>query len=146
MMNLDSLYQEIILDHYKKPLGSGLQDIFSGEAFHVNTSCGDEVTVRVLLDGNKILNMTHEGVGCSISRASASVLHALTKEATTETFQVLLDKFVDLMHSQGKVVPDEEVLGDAAAFAGVSKYPARVKCALLPWMAMKDAIEGAGNE
>ena len=145
-MNLDSLYQEIILDHYKKPLGSGLQDNFSGEAFHVNTSCGDEVTVRVLLDGNQILNMTHEGVGCSISRASASVLHALTKEETTETFHVLLDNFVDLMHSQGKVVQDEEVLGDAAAFAGVSKYPARVKCALLPWMAMKDAIEGAGNE
>ncbi len=145
-MNLDSLYQEIILDHYKKPLGSGLQDNFSGEAFHVNTSCGDEVTVRVLLDGNQILNMTHEGVGCSISRASASVLHALTKEETTETFHVLLDNFVDLMHSQCKVVPDEEVLGDAAAFAGVSKYPARVKCALLPWMAMKDAIEGAGNE
>jgi nitrogen fixation NifU-like protein len=145
-MNLDALYQEIILDHYKKPLGNGLQDVFSGEAFHVNTSCGDEVTVRVLLDGKQILNMTHEGVGCSISRASASVLHSLTKDATIDRFEILLDNFVNLMHSQGKSEPNEELLEDAAAFAGVSKYPARVKCALLPWMAMKDAIEGAVDE
>jgi nitrogen fixation NifU-like protein len=145
-MQLDSLYQEIILDHYRSPAGNGLQSEFTGEAFHVNTSCGDEVTVRVLIQNNRIVNMSHSGVGCSISRASASVLHNLTTGVTVTDFQKLLDDFVTLMHSQGKMIPDEEVLGDAAAFAGVSKYPARVKCALLPWMAMKDAIEGGSGE
>lgn len=145
-MNLDSLYQEIILDHYKKPAGNGLQDVFTGEAFHVNTSCGDEIKVRVLVSDGIITNMTHEGVGCSISRASASILHGLTVGVAISEFNSLLDEFVDLMHSQGKQEPNEEVLGDAAAFAGVSKYPARVKCALLPWMALKDAIEGEPNE
>lgn len=141
-MNLDSLYQEIILDHYRNPAGQGLQPNFTGEAFHVNTSCGDEVTVRVLVNNGQIEQMSHQGVGCSISRASASILHNLTKNISTDDFDNLLDGFVDLMHSQGKIEPNEEVLGDAAAFAGVSKYPARVKCALLPWMAMKDAIGG----
>lgn len=145
-MNLDSLYQEIILDHYKNPHGQGLQPEYSGEAYHVNTSCGDEVTVRVLVHDNKLEQVSHEGVGCSISRASASVLHDLTDRQAVATFYELLDEFVELMHSQGKVQPNEESLGDAAAFAGVSKYPARVKCALLPWMAMKDAIEGKNDE
>lgn len=145
-MNLDSLYQEIILDHYKNPHGQGLQPDYSGEAYHVNTSCGDEVTVRVLVGDNKLEQVSHDGVGCSISRASASVLHDLTDQQTVPTFYELLDEFVELMHSQGKVQPNEESLGDAAAFAGVSKYPARVKCALLPWMAMKDAIEGKNDE
>ncbi len=141
-MNIDALYQEIILDHYKSPHGQGLQSDFTGEAFHVNTSCGDEVTVRVLVSDGTIKEMTHDGVGCSISRASASVLHDLTDKQESSKFYELLDEFVDLMHSQGKIDPNEEILGDAAAFAGVSKYPARVKCALLPWMAMKDAMEG----
>lgn len=141
-MNLDSLYQEIILDHYKKPAGQGLQQDFTGEAFHVNTTCGDEVTVRVSVDDNRIQQMSHDGVGCSISRASASILYDLTKGISVTQFNTLLDEFVDLMHSQGKIEPNEELLGDAAAFAGVSKYPARVKCALLPWMAMKDALGG----
>jgi SUF system NifU family Fe-S assembly protein len=133
--------------HCAWPLHRKLGAVASSRAsFYLYNTKADVDVFLAALDGNQILNMTHEGVGCSISRASASVLHALTKEETTETFHVLLDNFVDLMHSQGKVVPDEEVLGDAAAFAGVSKYPARVKCALLPWMAMKDAIEGAGNE
>lgn len=145
-MNLDALYQEIILDHYKSPHGQGLQPDFNGEAFHVNTSCGDEVTVRVLVIDGTIKEMTHEGVGCSISRASASVLHDLTDKQESIKFYELLDEFVELMHSQGKTEPNEDVLGDAAAFGGVSKYPARVKCALLPWMAMKDAMEGNTNE
>lgn len=145
-MNLDSLYQEIILDHYKNPHGQGLQSEYSGEAYHVNTSCGDEVTVRVLVNDNKLEQVSHDGIGCSISRASASVLHDLTDHQAVATFYELLDEFVELMHSQGKIQPNEELLGDAAAFAGVSKYPARVKCALLPWMAMKDAIEGKNDE
>ena len=145
-MNLDSLYQEIILDHYRLPSGQGLQSDFTGEAFHVNTSCGDEVTVRVRVAAEAIEQMSHDGVGCSISRASASVLHQLTTGKSVAAFEHLLDEFVELMHSQGRVEPNEDVLGDAAAFAGVSKYPARVKCALLPWMAMKDAIEGEKNE
>lgn len=145
-MYLDSLYQEIILDHYRNPAGNGLQDKFSGEAFHINTSCGDEVKVRVLVQDATIIQMSHSGVGCSISRASASILHDLTKGVSVVEFNRLLDEFVNLMHSQGKMIPDEQILGDAAAFAGVSKYPARVKCALLPWMAMKEAIEGDSRE
>ena len=145
-MNIDALYQEIILDHYKSPHGQGLQSEFTGEAFHVNTSCGDEVTVRVLVIDGKIKEMTHDGVGCSISRASASVLHDLTENQDANHYYEFLDEFVELMHSQGRTEPNEEVLGDAAAFAGVSKYPARVKCALLPWMAMKDAMEGSSDE
>ena len=142
-MQLDSLYQEIILDHYKNPHGVGLHAPFDGEAFHVNTSCGDEVTVRVSLVDQVVTNMTHDGVGCSISRASASVLHDLVFKENIEKFSLALDNFVELMHSKGKTAPDENILGDAAAFVGVSQYPARVKCALLAWMALKDAIEGA---
>ncbi len=142
-MDLQSLYQEIILDHYKHPRGRGLRDPFAVEVHHVNPTCGDELTVRVVLDGDVVTDVSYDGQGCSISQASASVLyeqlvgHSITDDlATTDAFQ-------ELMQGRGQVEPDEDVLGDAVAFAGVAKYPARVKCALLAWMAWKDAVSQA---
>jgi nitrogen fixation NifU-like protein len=139
----DSLYQEIILDHYKHPHGRGLREPFGGEAHHVNPTCGDEITVRVALDGSTITDVSYEGQGCSISQASASVLHELlTGSSVADAFETER-VFVELMQGKGQVEPDEDVLGDGIAFAGVAKYPARVKCALLSWMAFKDATARA---
>ena len=138
---IDQLYQEIILDHYKRPHGRGLREPFAGEAHHVNPTCGDEVTVRVTSD---LSDISYDGLGCSISQASASVLHELLTGTSAEQAARVHAAFVELMQGRGQVEPDEDVLGDAVAFAGVAKYPARVKCALLPWMAFKDAAARAG--
>jgi nitrogen fixation NifU-like protein len=140
-MMLDALYQDIILDHYKHPHGRGLRDPFDGEAHHVNPTCGDEITVRVVSDFSDI---SYDGLGCSISQASASVLHELLIGKTSAEIASIQEAFVALMQGRGQVEPDEDVLGDAVAFAGVAKFPARVKCALLPWMAFKDAAARAG--
>ncbi|MEU6207708.1 SUF system NifU family Fe-S cluster assembly protein [Micromonospora musae] len=147
-MQLDQLYQEIILDHYKHPHGRGLRDAEGGantaEAHHVNPTCGDEVTMRVATDGSVLTDISYDGMGCSISQASASVLHELLSgRRAGEAFEVH-EAFVELMSGRGQVTPDEDVLGDGVAFAGVARYPARVKCALLPWMAFKDAAARAG--
>ncbi|MDI6105392.1 SUF system NifU family Fe-S cluster assembly protein [Actinoplanes sp. NEAU-A12] len=140
-MMLDGLYQEIILDHYKNPHGRGLRDPFDGEAHHVNPTCGDEITVRVSADLSEV---SYDGLGCSISQASASVLHELVQGKDVASAAEIHHAFVELMQSRGQIEPDEEVLGDGIAFAGVAKFPARVKCALLPWMAFKDAAARAG--
>jgi nitrogen fixation protein NifU and related proteins len=137
----DQLYQEIILDHYKHPHGRGLRSPYDGEAHHVNPTCGDEITIRVTSD---LSDISYDGVGCSISQASASVLHDLLSGSSPASAAEVHDAFVHLMHGRGEVKPDEEVLGDGVAFAGVARYPARVKCALLPWMAFKDAAARAG--
>jgi nitrogen fixation NifU-like protein len=143
-MMLDSLYQEIILDHYKHPHGRGLRDPFSGEAHHVNPTCGDEITVRVAAGDARIADVSYDGLGCSISQASASVLHELVQGRDVASAAAIHEAFVALMQGRGQVEPDEDVLGDGVAFAGVAKFPARVKCALLPWMAFKDAAARAG--
>ncbi|MFI1987917.1 Fe-S cluster assembly sulfur transfer protein SufU [Actinoplanes sp. NPDC020271] len=142
-MMLDTLYQDIILDHYKHPHGRGLREQFDGEAHHVNPTCGDEITVRVNEDLSEI---SYDGLGCSISQASASVLHELLQGKDVHDASEIHHAFVELMQSRGQIEPDEEVLGDGIAFAGVAKFPARVKCALLPWMAFKDAAARAGVE
>ncbi|HEY8534756.1 MAG TPA: SUF system NifU family Fe-S cluster assembly protein [Micromonospora sp.] len=144
-MQLDELYQEIILDHYKHPHGRGLREPYDGEAHHVNPTCGDEVTVRVLVDPDgTISDVSYEGTGCSISQASASVLYDLVCGQRAEAAFAVHEAFLALVSGRGTVTPDEEVLGDGVAFAGVARYPARVKCALLPWMAFKDAAARAG--
>lgn len=134
------MYQEIILDHYKNPHGRGLRDPFDAESFQVNPTCGDEVTLRVKVDDGKVADVSYEGQGCSISQASTSVLTDLVVGHTLEEAFTTMDAFVELMQGKGKVEPDEDVLEDGVAFAGVAKYPARVKCALLGWMAFKDAV------
>ncbi|MET7932343.1 Fe-S cluster assembly sulfur transfer protein SufU [Streptomyces sp. NPDC005322] len=147
-MKLDSMYQDVILDHYKNPHGRGLRD-GDAEVHHVNPTCGDEITLRVRLDGETIEDVSYEGQGCSISQASASVLNELLVGKELSEARRIQATFLELMQSKGQAEPDdamEEVLEDAIAFAGVSKYPARVKCALLSWMAWKDATAQALGE
>jgi nitrogen fixation protein NifU and related proteins len=145
-MQMEQLYQEIILDHYKNPHGRGLRDPFDAESFQVNPTCGDEVTLRVKLDGETVTDVSYEGQGCSISQASTSVLTDLVVgRSVGEAFKTL-DAFTELMQGRGQVEPDEDVLEDGVAFAGVAKYPARVKCALLGWMAFKDAVVRAEGD
>ena len=142
-MDLENLYQEIILDHYKHPRGKGLRDPFQAEVHHVNPTCGDEITLRVEVDGGVVTDVSYDGMGCSISQASASVLFEQLVGQSVESGLATTDEFLALMQGRGQVEPDEDVLGDAIAFAGVAKYPARVKCALLSWMAWKDAVSQA---
>ncbi|GAA3171865.1 MULTISPECIES: Fe-S cluster assembly sulfur transfer protein SufU [Streptomyces] len=147
-MKLDSMYQDVILDHYKHPHGRGLRD-GDAEVHHTNPTCGDEITLRVRLDGTTVADVSYDGQGCSISQASASVLNDLLVGKQLGEAQQIQETFLELMQSKGKLEPDEameEVLEDAVAFAGVSKYPARVKCALLSWMAWKDATAKALSE
>jgi nitrogen fixation NifU-like protein len=141
---LDALYQEIILDHYKNPHHKGLRDPFEAEVHHVNPTCGDEVTLRVHLadapDGVlRVEDVSYDSVGCSISQASASVLTDLVIGKPIDEAMAIHASFLTLMQGKGNVEPDEDVLEDGIAFAGVAKFPARVKCALLSWMAWKDA-------
>ena len=138
-MSLEYLYQEIILDHYKNPRGRGLLEAPLGTAFHVNPTCGDEINMQVASDADGGLLIGYEGTGCSISQASASVLYELVQGLPVAEAEKIRLAFVELMHSQGNAEPDEEVLGDGVAFVGVAKYPARIKCALLAWMALQDA-------
>jgi nitrogen fixation protein NifU and related proteins len=142
-MDLDSLYQEIILDHYKNPHHAGLRDPFEAEVHHVNPTCGDEVTMRVHLSGTGddvvIEDVSYDAEGCSISQAATSVMTDLVIGKPLAEALALHEEFLTLMQGRGSVTPDEEVLEDAVAFAGVAKFPARVKCALLSWMAWKDA-------
>lgn len=150
-MKMDQLYQQIILDHYKHPHGRGLLEPGTGErgaeSFQVNPTCGDEVTLRVALsaDGERVLSVSHDGQGCSISQASSSVLVDLVVGEPVRDAMSTLAAFQEMVSSRGSVAGDEEVLGDAVAFSGVSKYPARVKCALLGWLAFKDAVAQAGG-
>jgi nitrogen fixation protein NifU and related proteins len=142
-MQLDALYQEIILDHYRNPHHAGLADPYDAEVHHVNPSCGDEVTLRVRLDGDVVTEVTHASLGCSISQASTSVMSDLVTGKTVEQGMATYEKFLELMQSRGTVEPDEEVLEDGVAFAGVAQFPARVKCALLGWSAWRDATAQA---
>jgi nitrogen fixation protein NifU and related proteins len=139
----DSMYQEIILDHYRNPHHKGLRDDFDVEVHHVNPTCGDEVTLRVKLDGAVVQDVSYDGAGCSISQASTSVMTDLVIGKSVDEAMGRSDAFLELMQSRGTLEPDEDVLEDGIAFAGVSRYPARVKCALLGWMAWKDAVAQA---
>ncbi|HEY3877690.1 MAG TPA: SUF system NifU family Fe-S cluster assembly protein [Trebonia sp.] len=146
-MQLQDMYQEIILDHYRNPHHKGLRDPFDAQVYHVNPTCGDEVTLRVSLkdvDGEAVVDdVSFDSLGCSISQASASVMTDLVIGKPVAEAMRIGDAFLELMQSKGHGEPDEDVLEDAVAFAGVSKYPARIKCALLGWMAWKDATAQA---
>jgi nitrogen fixation NifU-like protein len=173
VMQLHSMYQEIILDHYRHPHHKGLREPYDAEVHHVNPVCGDEVTVRVRLaraddvvgtaatggaganaadralsgtDGEALVaDVSYDALGCSISQASVSVMTDLVIGKTVREALAVGDEFLALMQSRGDVEPDEDTLEDAVAFAGVAKYPARIKCALLGWMAWKDATARALN-
>ncbi|NMO04577.1 SUF system NifU family Fe-S cluster assembly protein [Gordonia sp. TBRC 11910] len=144
-MRMEQMYQEVILDHYKHPHGRGLRDPFATEVHHVNPTCGDEVTLRVALsdDNATVADISYDGQGCSISQASTSVLYDQIVGLPVDQALATLDSFNAMMTSRGTDEGDDEIIGDGVAFAGVSKYPARVKCALLGWMAFKDALSQA---
>jgi nitrogen fixation protein NifU and related proteins len=141
--DLDALYQEIILDHYKNPQNSGLREPYEAEVHHVNPTCGDEITLRVHLEGEGdaavVRDVSYQAEGCSISQAATSVMTELVIGRPVVEAMSVHNDFLALMQGRGSVEPDEDVLEDGVAFAGVAKFPARVKCALLSWMAWKDA-------
>jgi nitrogen fixation NifU-like protein len=145
-MNLDNLYQEVILDHYKNPLNKSLSKEYDVQVHHINPSCGDEITLNITLTENMINKITWDGVGCSISQASVSIASDLLVGKTLDVSESITEEFMDLMQSKGKKSGNELVLEDAVALAGVSQYPARIKCALLGWMAIKDAAMQASSK
>ncbi|OZC66688.1 SUF system NifU family Fe-S cluster assembly protein [Rhodococcus sp. 06-462-5] len=139
-MRMEQMYQEVILDHYKHPHGRGLREPFGAEVHHVNPTCGDEVTLRVQIEDGSVADVSYDGQGCSISQAATSVLTDQVVGLSVADALKTVDAFSDMVGSRGTVEGDEDVIGDGIAFAGVAKYPARVKCALLGWMAFKDAV------
>jgi nitrogen fixation NifU-like protein len=138
-MQLDNLYQEVILDHYKNPQNKKLSTNYDAQVHHVNPSCGDEIDLNITIKDGTVAAITWDGVGCSISQASVSILTDLLIGKSVSDAYKIFDEFVALMQSKGTITGDEDLLEDAVALAGVSKYPARIKCALLGWMAFKDA-------
>ena len=142
-MSVEAMYQEIILDHYREKHHSGLREPFTAQVTHVNPTCGDEVLLRVELDGDTVTDVSYEAVGCSISQASTSVMTDLVIGRSVTEALHLHDEFTEMMHSRGELEPDEDTLEDGIAFVGVAKFPARVKCALLGWSAFKDAAAQA---
>ncbi|MGL4254769.1 MAG: Fe-S cluster assembly sulfur transfer protein SufU [Microbacterium sp.] len=147
MSGLESLYQELILDHSKRRVGFGLADEEgrSATSHQHNPLCGDEITLRVRLgdDGETVRDVTWEGNGCSISQASASMLTELVEGMPRAEASALIDGFRTALRSRGTVELDEDVYLDAAALSGVSKYVARVKCAMLAWVALEDDLARA---
>lgn len=139
MGGLDDLYQELILDHYKQRRNRGTLDAPSVAVDHNNPLCGDQVHLEVLIDGERVADLAYTGDGCSISQASASMMSEVVIGTSTHDALALVEHFRRVMHGDDE--PDEDRLGDAVALGGVAKFPARVKCALLSWMALKDAID-----
>ena len=144
-MRLEQIYHDVILDHYKHPQHRGLREPFGAQVCHVNPICGDEVTLRVTLsdDGDSVADISYDGQGCSISQAATSVLTQQVIGQNVDEALKTITAFTEMVSSRGTIEGDEDVLGDGIAFAGVAKYPARVKCALLGWMAFKDALAQA---
>ncbi len=136
------MYQEVILDHYRNPHHSGLREPFGAEVHHVNPTCGDELTLRLRLSDDlaTVEDVSYDAQGCSISQASTSMMAELLVGRPVKDSLEVVDAFQAMISSRGQEEGDEEVLDDAVALAGVSRYPARVKCALLGWMAFKDAL------
>ncbi len=144
-MRLEQIYHDVILDHYRHPQHRGLREPFGAQVYHVNPICGDEVTLRVALtdDGERVADVSYDGQGCSISQAATSVLTDQVIGQPVPQALATVAAFNDMVSSRGTVPGDADILGDGVAFAGVAKYPARVKCALLGWLAFKDALAQA---
>ena len=145
-VDVTELYQDIILDHYHNKLHSGLREPFESEVHHVNPSCGDELTLRVHLDGDVIKDVSYSGDGCSISQASTSVMADLVIGKTLPEAMKLSEEFRTMMDGRGNAEPDEDRLEDAIAFNGVAKFPMRIKCALLGWAALRDGLAQATSQ
>lgn len=147
---MEQLYQQLILDHAKDPHGKGLDEGYAAESFQVNPMCGDEVRLRVHLagsdDGPVVGRVSWDGQGCSISQASVSIMSDLVSGQPIARVEHLSEAFRSLMHARGQGLDPEteDELADATAFTGVAQYPARIKCALLGWAALRDALIQAG--
>ncbi|WP_194813930.1 Fe-S cluster assembly sulfur transfer protein SufU [Nocardia sp. XZ_19_385] len=140
-MRMEQMYQEVILDHYKHPHHRGLREPFGAEVHHVNPTCGDEVTLRVnIADNGEVTDVSYDGQGCSISQAATSILADQVIGLPVQQALKVVDSYSEMISSRGTIEGDEDVIGDGIALAGVAKYPARVKCALLGWLAFKDAV------
>jgi nitrogen fixation NifU-like protein len=138
-MNLENMYQEIILDHYKHPHGKGLVAEPAAEVHHVNPTCGDEITLQVTkIPGTDQFKIHYDNQGCSISQASASILFDQLDGKSFKEGELAVENMIGMMQREQE--PNEDLLGDGIALVGVAAYPARVKCALLSWMAWKDAV------
>lgn len=150
MNPMEQLYQQIILDHAKRRVGDGLHEPAAGhaagESHQHNPVCGDQIRLRVETNGDRIESISWEGDGCSISMASASVLTELAAGISRAELEAIAAEFREVMRSRGSRPGDEEVLGDAAAFAGVSRFPARVKCAMLAWVAAEQALAQTADQ
>ena len=142
-MKVEELYQEIILDHYRSKHHSGLREPYQAEVYHVNPTCGDEVRLRVHLVGDNVRDVSYESLGCSISQASTSVMTDLVIGRDVAYGLGLYEEFLTMMQGKGQIEPNEERLEDGIAFAGVAKFPVRVKCALIGWSAFRDAVNQA---
>lgn len=138
-MNLDALYREVILDHHRFPRGRGPVERVDASAEGINPSCGDEVQVQLQLEDGRVAGVSVDGAGCAISTASGSILAEMLNGLSLEQARALADRLMAMMRGRD---PDEEIdLGDLEALAGVRQFPARIKCALLPWMAMLQALD-----
>lgn len=146
---MEQLYQQVILDHARVRQGEGEITEYGGESFQINPTCGDQVTLRVQLDPmrEKIQDLGWTGQGCSISQASLSVMYELVIGQPVSRAEELGGHFRELMAARGKELESTrlEALEDASAFTGVARYPARIKCALLGWMALRDALVQASG-
>ena len=140
MSELEQLYQEVVLDHARNRRGYGLAE-GAAESHQINPTCGDEVTLRLSLDDSgAIRDLTWEGHGCAISQSSASMLAEIAPGSTPARLQERIAAFREMMRSRGQIEGDEELLGDAVVFRSASRYTARVKCAMLAWVAAEDAV------
>ena len=139
MGGLDDLYQQLILDHYRNRRNRGRLDHPSATVEDNNPLCGDEIKLDILIEDGRITAIAHEGEGCSISQASASMMSEAVKGLTAAEALELVEHFRLMMH--GEAEGDEDRLGDAISLEGVAKYPVRIKCALLSWMAVREAVE-----
>jgi nitrogen fixation protein NifU and related proteins len=140
---LEELYKEVILDHYKNPRNKRAFPAAELSCKKNNPLCGDEITVHAHLSDGRVAEITFEGSGCSISQASASMLTEAVEGSTVEDAEALAGRFRGMM--EGKVEPDEETFGDLIALKGVVKYPVRIKCAVLAWDVLQEALSGAGR-
>ena len=143
-MSVEAMYQDIILDHYREKHHAGLREPYDSEVHHVNPSCGDELTLRVNVEDGVVRDVSYQGDGCSISQASTSILADLVIRRSVADTLALYDEFRAMMESAGAATPDEDRLEDAIAFQGVAQFPGRVKCAMLAWSALRDALIRSG--
>jgi nitrogen fixation protein NifU and related proteins len=141
---IDDLYQELILDHYRAPRHRGTLEHASVAVDHDNPLCGDQLHLELVIADGRVADIAHSGEGCSISQSSASMMADAIHGKTTDEALDLVEHFRLMMH--GTEAGDEDRLGDAIALEGVARYPVRIKCALLSWMALKDAVQSYADK